>query len=135
MPVNLGRALMVRFPSPDHAGAGYHIEASYPGPGGQGWRANVRSRARGLLALFLLTDVGPDDAPTRLVCGSHLTVARFLAPYGEEGADTDAADLWYPSTLCRPVAHATGTAGTCFSATRSSCTRRPGPTSAPVPGC
>jgi hypothetical protein len=114
-PVDVGRALMVRFPSEDRAGAGYHIEASYPGPGGRGWRANVRSRARGLLALFLFTDVGPDDAPTRLVSGSHLTVARFLAPYGEPGADTDAdGDLWYPSTLCRPVAHATGTAGDVF---------------------
>jgi hypothetical protein len=112
-PVGVGRALMVRFPSQDRAGAGYHVEASYPGPGGQGLRANVRSRARGLLALFLLTDVGPDDAPTRLVCGSHLTVARFLAPYGEAGTDTD-ADLWYPSTLCRPVAHATGAAGDVF---------------------
>jgi hypothetical protein len=99
-PVDVGRALMVRFPSEDRAGAGYHIEASYPGPGGQGGRANVRSRARGLLALFLLTDVGPGDAPTRLVCGSHLTVARFLAPYGEAGTDADAG-LWYPSTLPR----------------------------------
>jgi hypothetical protein len=112
-PVGVGRALMVRFPSEDRAGAGYHIEASYLSPDGQGWRANVRSRARGLLALFLLTDVGPDDAPTRLVCGSHLTVARFLAPYGEAGADAD-TELWYPSTLCRPVAHATGTAGDVF---------------------
>jgi hypothetical protein len=31
-------------------------------------------------------------------------------PYGEAGTDAD-SDLWYPSTLCRPVAHATGTAG------------------------
>ena len=109
-PVDVGRAVMVRFPSEDRAGAGYHIEGSYPGPAGQRWWVNVHSRARGLLALFLLTDVGPDDAPTRLVRGSHLTVARFLAPYGEAGTDAD-ADLWYPSTLCRPVAHATGTAG------------------------
>jgi hypothetical protein len=62
-PVGVGRALMVRFPSQDRAGAGYHIEASYPRPGGQGLRANVRSRARGLLALFLLTDVGPTTRP------------------------------------------------------------------------
>jgi hypothetical protein len=27
------------------------------------------------LALFLFTDTGPDDAPTRLICGSHLYVA------------------------------------------------------------
>jgi Phytanoyl-CoA dioxygenase (PhyH) len=109
-PVDVGRAVMVRFPSEDRAGAGYHIEGSYLGPAGQRWWVNVRSRARGLLALFLLTDVGPDDAPTRLVRGSHLTVARFLAPYGDAGTDAD-TDLWYPSTLCRPVAHATGTAG------------------------
>jgi hypothetical protein len=97
----VGGAMMVRFPSEDRAGAGYHIEASYPSPDGQRWLVNVRSRARGLLALFVLTDVGPVDAPARLVCGSHLTAARFLKSYGEAGTDAD-ADLWYPSTLCRP---------------------------------
>jgi hypothetical protein len=45
--------------------------------------------------------------------GSHLTVSRFLAPYGEAGTDAD-AEHWYPSTLCRPVAHATGMAGDVF---------------------
>jgi hypothetical protein len=29
--------------------------------------------------LFLFSDVGPDDAPTRLMCGSHLAVPEFLA--------------------------------------------------------
>jgi len=48
---------------------------------------NIRSRARGLLALFLFTDVGRHDAPTRLLCGSHLAVPQFLAPYGEAGTD------------------------------------------------
>jgi hypothetical protein len=62
---------------------------------------------RGLLALFLITDVGRDDAPTRLLCGSHLEVPRFLAPFGEAGTDSDAV-FWRPSTLCRTVAHATG---------------------------
>jgi hypothetical protein len=60
--VDVGSAVAVRFPSPGRANAGYHIESSYPGPAGQrGW-VNVRSRGRGLLALFLFTDVGPDDA-------------------------------------------------------------------------
>jgi hypothetical protein len=77
-PIRPGAAVVVRFPSPDRANAGYHIEGSYDGPGGY-W-ANLRSRARGLLALFLFTDVGPDDAPTRLVCGSHLFVPPFLGP-------------------------------------------------------
>ena len=111
--VDVGRALMVRFPAADdeRADAGYHIEGSYGGPGG--YRVNIRSRARGLLALFLFTDVGTNDAPTRLVCGSHRYVPEFLAPYGETGSDADAA-FWRPSVLCRPVADATGAAGDVF---------------------
>ena len=109
--VNAGGAVMVRFPSQDRANSGYHIEGSYDGPGGY-W-INIRSRARGLLALLLFTDVGPDDAPTRLVCGSHLYVPEFLAPYGEPGTNAD-AEFWRPSVLCRPVAHATGRAGDAF---------------------
>jgi hypothetical protein len=66
-----------------------------------------------LLALFLLTDVGPDDAPTRLVCGSHQYVPEFLAAYGETGTNSD-AEFWRPSVLCRPIAHATGLAGDVF---------------------
>lgn len=112
-PVDVGNAVAVRFPSEDRANAGYHIEGSYRGPEGQRWWVNIRSRARGLLALFLFTDVGPDDAPTRLMCGSHLAVPEFLAPYGEEGTDAD-AELWRPSALCLPVAHATGSAGDVF---------------------
>jgi Phytanoyl-CoA dioxygenase (PhyH) len=112
-PVDIGESVVVRFPSEDRANVGYHIEGSYPGPAGEHWWVNVRSRARGLLALLLFTDVGPDDAPTRLIRGSHLTVARFLAPYGEAGTDAD-AEFWHPSTLCRPVAHATGKAGDVF---------------------
>ena len=108
---DVGTAVVVRFPSEDRANAGYHIEGSYSGPGG--WWVNVRSRARGLLALFLFTDVGPDDAPTRLMRGSHVMVPEFLAPYGEDGACAD-AEFWRPSTLCLPVAHATGSAGDVF---------------------
>ncbi|HXZ72903.1 MAG TPA: hypothetical protein VEH31_18810 [Streptosporangiaceae bacterium] len=92
-PVNAGGAIAVRFPSEDRANAGYHIEGSYDGPGGY-W-ANIRSRARGLLALLLFTDIGPDDAPTRLVCGSHLYVPEFLAPYGEAGTSSD-GEFWRP---------------------------------------
>ncbi|MEV4313238.1 hypothetical protein [Actinocrispum sp. NPDC049592] len=61
-PVKAGDAAAVRFPSEERGNAGYHIEGRYDGPGGY-W-VNVRSRARGLLALLLFTDVGPDDAPT-----------------------------------------------------------------------
>jgi hypothetical protein len=114
--VDLGESVVVRFPAEDErANAGYHIEGSYAPPGGDpgaGW-VNIRSRARGLLALFLFTDVGRDDAPTRLLCGSHLAVPQFLAPYGEAGTDSD-ADFWRPSTLCLTAAHATGKAGDVF---------------------
>ena len=74
---------------------------------------NIRSRARGLLALFLFTDAGRHDAPTRLLCGSHLAVPQFLASYGEAGADSD-AEFWRPSVLCLNAVHATGTAGDVF---------------------
>ncbi len=107
-PIRPGAALVVRFPSEDRANAGYHIEGSYDGPGGY-W-VNVGSRGRGLLALFLLTDVGPNDAPTRLVCGSHRYIPPMLAAYGEAGTVAD-AELWRPSVLCRPVTHAIGAAG------------------------
>ncbi|MDA8073595.1 MAG: phytanoyl-CoA dioxygenase [Actinomycetota bacterium] len=127
-PVDAGGAIVVRFPSEDRAEAGYHIEGSYGGPGGY-W-VNVRSRARGLLALLLLSDVGPDDAPPRLVCRSHLYVPELLASYGEAGTNAD-AELWRPSVLCRPVAHATGRPATPSCATRSWCTPPPGRTEAP----
>ena len=106
--VDPGRAVVVRFPSEDRVNVGYHVEGSFSGPGGH-W-ANVRSRDRGLLALFLFTDIGPGDAPTRLICGSHLYVPEFLAPHGDAGTLAD-AELWRPSVLCRPVVHATGEAG------------------------
>ena len=44
------------------------------------------------------------------MCGSHLAVPQFLAPYGEAGTRAD-AEFWRPSTLCLPAAHATGRAG------------------------
>jgi hypothetical protein len=94
--VDIGEAVVVRFPKEnDRGNAGYHIEGSYPGPDGTGW-VNIRSRARGLLALFLLTDAGPEDAPTRLMRGSHLYVPEFLAPYGEAGACSDSV-FWRES--------------------------------------
>jgi hypothetical protein len=99
---------------PARGAAGFHVK---PSPSAAPRKfvtgGSIRSRARGLLALFLFTDVSPDDAPTRLMCGSHLAVPEFLAPYGEEGADAD-AEFWRPSALRLPVAHATGSAGDVF---------------------
>jgi len=80
----VGGTLPVRFPSlRDPGDAGWHIDGSYDVDGA--WWANVRSRGRGLLALFLFTDVSDDDAPTELIVGSHLDVPRVLAPFGERG--------------------------------------------------
>ena len=67
---------------------------------------------RGLLALFLFSDVGPEDAPTRLILGSHLYVPPVLAQAGETGmASGDVAAKLRPSVLCRRSAEATGRAG------------------------
>jgi hypothetical protein len=71
---DVGGTVPVRFPSEEYPGeVGWHIEGSWWG--GTGYWANVYSKARGLLALFLFSDVGPHDAPTRLILGSH----RFAA--------------------------------------------------------
>jgi hypothetical protein len=110
----VGGAVPVRFPSEEFPGnCGYHIEGSFAGPGPElEWWVNVRSRARGLLALFLFSDVGPGDAPTRLVCGSHLCIPAILQRYGGTGLPSDdVVGRWRPSVLCRGLAHATGEAG------------------------
>lgn len=78
----------VRFPSEDAPGDdGWHVDVSfgYEHPDIMEWRANVSSKGRALLMLFMFSDVGPDDAPTRIRAGSHIDVARQLAPAGEAG--------------------------------------------------
>jgi hypothetical protein len=61
----------IRFPHPDDPGdAGWHMEGSYTVEGEQGYWLNLRSRGRALLMLFLFSDTGPDDAPTRIKVGS-----------------------------------------------------------------
>ena len=76
----------LRFPSPEDPGdTGWHIDVSFEGdasdPGDYlSWRVNIVSRGRALLMLFLFSDVGEDDAPTRIRVGSHLDMARTLAP-------------------------------------------------------
>lgn len=107
----VGGMAPVRFPSEDYpGGVGYHIEGTWWG-GSEYW-TNVWSRGRGLLALFLFSDVGPDDAPTRLIAGSHLYVPPVLAPAGESGMPGgDVPAKLQPSVLCRRAADATGRAG------------------------
>ena len=80
----VGGTVPVRFPSEGDPGdAGWHIEASYESAGHR--HVNIRSRARGLLALYLFSDVDADTVPTRLRPGSHRDAARVLAPAGDAG--------------------------------------------------
>jgi hypothetical protein len=80
------------------------------GPGR--WERAVRSTDIGETVVVRFP-AGRDDAPTRLLCGSHLAVPHFLAPHGEAGTNSD-ADFWRPSVLCLTAAHATGKAGDVF---------------------
>ncbi|MEU7874843.1 phytanoyl-CoA dioxygenase family protein [Dactylosporangium sp. NPDC049140] len=103
----------LRFPhdeEPDDAG--WHIEGSFTPPGESGFWANVHSRDRALLLLFLFTDVDERNAPTRVRVGSHMDMPPLLAPFGERGAPImeigariDAASAHREQVL------ATGTAG------------------------
>lgn len=107
----------IRFPSTVPPGDdGWHVDASF-GAGGDfmDWRVNVKSRGRALLMLFLFSDVGPDDAPTRVRRGSHATIARELLPFGEAGATwQELAAGGYASTSGCAVDLATGKAGTVY---------------------
>jgi hypothetical protein len=108
----------IRFPSPKSPGDdGWHVDVSFgeDTPDFMQWRVNVKSRGRALLMLFLFSDVGRDDAPTRIRKGSHSTIARELLPYGEAGATLRqlSADS-YASTEDCEVELATGAAGTVY---------------------
>lgn len=108
----------VRFPSPaDPGDAGWHINMSFGDDPSDpfAWRANVDSRGRALLMLFLFSDVDEDDAPTRIRIGSHLDIARRLAPAGAEGLTLrELAADGFAESAHRPVTTATGPAGTVY---------------------
>jgi Phytanoyl-CoA dioxygenase (PhyH) len=99
----------IRFPNltePDDTG--WHCDGSFgPWP----YRLNLRSRGRALLMLFLFSDVGEEDAPTRIRVGSHLDVPPILATREEEGMSfIDLAER-FGAIARHPVVHATGSAG------------------------
>lgn len=109
---------VLRFPVPQPPGDdGWHIDVSFgtETPNFLDWRANVTSRGRALLMLFLFSDVGEADAPTRVRAGSHIDIARQLAPAGEAGLTLGAlaADGFAGSADRREVL-ATGAAGTVY---------------------
>jgi hypothetical protein len=110
----------IRFPHSDDPGdTGWHVDASFPpDPPTDNylqWRININSKGRALLMLFLFSDISESDAPTRIRIGSHQTVARYLAPAGEEGMSmieisTEAAS----ATTNADEIIATGNAGTVY---------------------
>jgi len=109
----------IRFPSPDDPGdCGWHVDMSF-GTEGEAdfmqWRVNVFSKGRALLMLFLFSDVGEDDAPTLLRVGSHVDIARRLAPHGEEGSTLgELASTGFEESAHRPEVLATRPAGTVY---------------------
>lgn len=108
----------VRFPSHQAPGDnGWHVDASfgYEHPDFMQWRINVHSNGRALLMLFLFSDVSATDAPTRIRVGSHIDVARQLAPAGDAGLTLGelAAD-GFAGSAHRPEVQAVGAAGTVY---------------------
>jgi len=100
----------IRFPSAEPPGDdGWHVESTGADAAGAPV-VDPASRERVLLLLFLFSDVGPDDAPTRIRLGSHLDAARVLAG-GRPMGFFDATARIEESSRPRPEALATGAAG------------------------
>jgi hypothetical protein len=108
----------IRFPSSQDPGdAGWHIDPSFAfdSPDFLSWRANVHSRGRMLLMLFMFSDVGKEDAPTRIRIESHRDIARMLEPAGEAGLSLrELAANGFQETAHRQEILATGQAGTVY---------------------
>lgn len=117
LPIGALGTFPIRFPSPKEPGDdGWHIDVSFGDSSDfMEWRANVSSKGRALLMLFLFSDIGPNDAPTRIRVGSHADIARQLAPAGEAGLSLRelAADNFAGSAR-RPEITAVGEAGTVY---------------------
>lgn len=120
-------AFPLRFPSPERpVESGWHIDAGFAdreltdddledidAMREVEFRVNINSRGRALLLLMLFSDVGPDDAPTRIRIGSHRDVPRVLAPYGLDGVGSDPAFTAAVdrATSSRPTTQAAGRCG------------------------
>ncbi len=114
---NLG-AFVIRFPSDIHPGdTGWHIDSSFQPEAENRWFVNYRSKQRALLMLCLVSDVGMDDAPTRVLPRSHLEMARLLFPAGDAGLPGayagQSSRIALPD-ISGPVDLATGEAGDVF---------------------
>lgn len=108
----------IRFPNQQPSNdTGFHVDASFPGDDANHfleWRINIHSKGRALLMLFLFSDVGELDAPTRIKVGSHQEVARILKPAGERGLSFMELACYLDSIPSKEMALATGKAGTVY---------------------
>jgi hypothetical protein len=111
----------IRFPSPEFpVDTGWHVDASFrfdsDEPGDYfSWRVNIVSKGRALLMLFLFSDTGSTDAPTRIRVGSHFDIARRLAPAAEMGMSLrELAARGFEESAGRREVLATGPAGTVY---------------------
>ena len=112
----------IRFPAAEDPGdAGWHVDSSFPPDNDDthdylNWRVDVFSRGRALLMLFLFSDVGERDAPTRIRVGSHLDVARMLSAAGDYGLSLKelVAAEGFAETAARREVLAIGDAGTVY---------------------
>ena len=97
----------MRFPvRPPADDRGWHIDLNTP-DSPDGWA--VSNRPHTVLLLTLLSEVGPDDAPTRIGVGSHRDVAAVLS---EEPMDAvTARSMVDAASRDRAVARATGVPG------------------------
>ena len=121
LPRNSLGTFPIRFPSTvDPGDAGWHIDVSFALPQDDpndflSWQANITSKGRALLMLFLFSDVSDQDAPTRIRVGSHLDIAQRLAPAGEAGLTLrELAQTGFEETAHRDEVRATGSAGTVY---------------------
>ena len=95
----------VRFPvRPGAQDRGWHIDANTEQDDGS-W--TVTGRPQTMLVLTILSEVGPDDAPTRIRVGSHHDVAAAFSERPDvEGAELN--ELLDSVSDSRPLAYATG---------------------------
>lgn len=107
----------VRFPSEHDPGdTGWHVDAGF-GTDAQDfmeWRSSIHSRGRALLMLFLFSDTGERDAPTRIRAGSQRDIAQALAPAGKRGLALRELLPHVMATSTRREVFATGAAGTVY---------------------
>jgi hypothetical protein len=111
----------IRFPAASAPGdTGWHVDASFKADADEpddffSWRLNIASKGRALLMLFLFSDTEAADAPTRIRAGSHVDIARRLAPAGEIGMSLrELAANGFEESAGRREVLATGCAGTVY---------------------